>query len=207
MRYSVVTDYYRQTQFDYYRQYRNPFYSMTIELDATELKSFIDQHGYRTYLNLCYFFTRAAQPLEDFRYRVRDGELVLYDRLHPGLTVPAANGTYSWADFEFHEDAHVFNRSANQRWPSPDEPPNMTPLEHDNQIYFTAIPGGVFTGFTHPSNDPADGALRVAFGALVERDERIVVPVGIQANHVFVDGLALGRLCRRAQDAFSAPGE
>lgn len=205
MRYSVVTDYYRQPQFDYYRAYRNPFYSMTIELDATELKSFVDHHGYRTYLNLCYFFTRAAQPLEDFRYRLRAGELVLYERLDSGLTVPAANGAYSWANFDYDDDVHAFNRQASEQWPSPDTPANMTPAEHDNQIYFTAIPGGEFTGFTHTWNDPAEGALRVAFGRLIERSGRLVVPVGIQANHVFVDGRALGELTSRARRVFADP--
>ena len=81
----------------------------------------------------------------------------------------------------------------------------MTPSAHHNQIYFTAIPGAVFSGFTHPWNDREDGALRAAFGKLFRRDGRLFVPLGIQANHVFVDGRALGELTRRAQEAFKAP--
>jgi chloramphenicol O-acetyltransferase type A len=204
MRYAVVTGYYRQKQFDYYRQYRNPFYSMTFELDATALKAFIDHNGYRTYLNLCYFLTRAAQGIEDFRYRLRDGQLVLYERLDPGLTVPAANGGFGWSHFEYDEDVHVFNRRAAAEWPSPDEPADMTPKDHDNQIYFTAIPGAVFTGFTHTWDDPSEGAARVAFGQLFERDDRLLVPVGIQVNHIFIDGRALGELTRRAQEEFDS---
>ena len=205
MRYTVVSEYHRQKHFDYYRQYRNPFYSMTFELDATELKAFVDSHGYRTYLNLCYFFTRAAQEIEDFRYRIRDAELVLYDRVHLGLTVPAAGGTYSWARFLYQADVDTFNRTAESSWPSPDEPANLTAAEHENQIYFTAIPGAVFTAFTHAWNDPTEGAPRVAFGRLFERDGRLWVPVGVQANHCFIDGRAVGELTRRAQREFSNP--
>ena len=207
MRYTVVTEYYRQKQFDYYRRYRNPFYSLTFELDATELKAFVERNGYRTYLNLCYFFTRAAQGVEDLRYRLRGGELVLYERLHPGLTVPAADGAYSWLNLEFDEDVHEFNRRAAERWPSPDSPAEMAPMEHENQIYFTAIPGAVFTGFTHPWDDPASGAPRAAFGQPFEREDRLWVPVGVQVNHTFVDGRALGQLIERAQAEFSHPDQ
>ena len=206
MRYTVVDSYRRRKQFDYYRRYRNPFYSMTCEFDVTELKRFVDSHGYRTYLNLCYFFTRAMQGIEDFRYRLRDGQLVLYERVHPGLTVPAADGTYSWATFSFDRDVHEFNKKAEARWPSPEEPADLTPAEHENQIYFTAIPGAIFTGFTHTWNDSAEGAPRVAFGQLFERGGRLWVSAGIQVNHVFIDGLALGELTRRAREQYNDPG-
>ena len=205
MRYTVVNEYERQKHFDYYRRYRNPFYSMTFELDATRLKAFVDSHGYRTYLNLCYFFTRAAQGIEDFRYRLRDDELVLYEQIHPGLTVPAAGGSFSWAHFVYEPDVHIFNRNARARWPSAEKPPDLTPMEHENYVYFTAIPGAVFTGFTHAWDDPSEGAPRVAFGSLINRDDRLWVPVGIQVNHAFIDGRAVGELTRQAQEAFNDP--
>jgi chloramphenicol O-acetyltransferase len=205
MRYTAVTQYYRQKQFDHYRRYANPFYSLTFEFDMTELKAFVERHGYRTYLNQCYFFTRAAQGVEDLRYRLRDGTLVLYERLHPGLTVPAADGAYSWMHLEYNDDVHEFNRRAAASWPSPEAPVEMTPTEHENQIYFTAIPGVVFTGFTHPWDDPASGAPRLAFGQPFQRGDRLWVPAGIQVNHAFVDGRALGELTRRVQEAFSNP--
>lgn len=207
MLYKVITNYHRRKHFDYYRRYRNPFYTMTFELDATELKDFVNRHGYRTYLNLCYFFTRAAQGIEDFRYRLRGGELVLYQQIHPGLTVPAANGSFSYRHFRYNDDVHAFNRKAQADWPSPDEPPQLTPSEHENHLYFTAIPGAVFTGFTHAWNEATDGAPRVAFGSLFERNGRLWVPVGLQVNHCFIDGRALGELAQRAQQAFDQPAE
>ena len=55
MGHRIVERYYRQEHFDFYRDYRSPFYSVTFDLDATRVKAFADQRGYSTYANLCYF--------------------------------------------------------------------------------------------------------------------------------------------------------
>jgi chloramphenicol O-acetyltransferase type A len=206
MCFSAVPEYDRQHLFDYYRRFANPFYSMTFELEATRLKAFVDSHGYRTYLNLCYFFTRAAQSIEDFRYRWRDGKIVLYERLHPGLTVPAAGGSFSYAHLRFDGDVHGFNERAESRLPPPTAAPRLPVTEHENFLFFTAIPNTVFSGFTHAWASPLDGAPRVAFGSLIERDERLWTSVGVQVNHCFIDGRALGELARRAQEEFDFSG-
>ena len=205
MSYAVVEDYHRRGHFDYYRGYENPFYSMTFELDVTRLKAFADDHGYRTYLNLCYFFTRAAQQIEDFRYRWKDDKIVLYESIHPGLTVPAAGGSFTYAHFSFDPDVHRFNREADRVWPSSDQPGTLAAADRDDFIFFTSIPGAVFTGFTHAWNSRTDGAPRVAFGRLRERDGRRMVPVGVQVNHCFIDGRALGELAAGAQSAYDQP--
>jgi chloramphenicol O-acetyltransferase type A len=206
MSYTIVDDYHRRQYFDYYRRYQNPFYSMTFELEVARLKAFVDRHGYRTYLNLCYFFTRATQEIEDFRYRWREGKIILYERIHPGLTVPAAEGSFGYAHFRYNEDVHRFNVEAEAAMPSADEPPVLLEAEHENFLFFTAIPGTVFSGFTHAWATPTDGAPRVAFGSLYERAGSLVVPIGIQVNHCFIDGRALGRLAQRAQQTFDEPG-
>lgn len=202
MCFSVVTSYARRRHLDLYRAYRNPFYSLTVEFDVTRLKRFVAEHGYRTYLNLCYGFTRGAQAVEELRHRLRDGRLVLYERLHPGLTVPAADGTFGFAHLRWHDDVHEFNRRAEATLPAPDQPPDLTPAEHDNYVFFTAIPGVSFSAFSHAWGERTEGAPRVAFGKLIEDGGRTTVAAGLQVNHCFVDGRAIGRLVPRVQAAF-----
>jgi chloramphenicol O-acetyltransferase len=45
----------------------------------------------------------------------------------------------------------------------------------------------------------------VAFGRFARRDGRLEVPVGVQVNHAFIDGAALGALVEGAQRAFDDP--
>ena len=97
MDFRIVERYHRQEHFDFYSKYGWPFYAATVRFDITALKEWAAERGHSTYLSLCYYFTRAAQAIEDFRYRIRDGRIVLYERLHPGLTVPAPGGLFSLA--------------------------------------------------------------------------------------------------------------
>jgi chloramphenicol O-acetyltransferase type A len=205
-RYQVVERYYRQEHFDFYRAYRSPFYTVTFPLELTRLKAFAERHGYSVYANLCYGFTRAAAAIEDFRYRVRDGRVVLYERLHPALTVPAPGGRFSFSYIGWDPDVHAFNREARRVFAEAGSRVTLAESPHSNHLFFTALPGVPFTGFTHAeSGDPTAGEPRVAFGRFARRDGRLEVPVGVQVNHAFIDGAALGALVEGAQRAFDDP--
>ena len=203
MGYRVVQHYYRRETFEFFRGYRNPFYSISFHLPFGRLKTLLDDRGWKTYLNLCYFFTRAAQPLEDFRYRSKGGEIVLYDSIHPGLTVPAADGRFGFAYFDYVDDAATFNADAEM--PPPDAPADLSERDDSIYLYFTAIPGVPFTGLTHATDDPEDGATRVGFGKPFREGGELRVPVGLEVNHAFIDGRALGELYERAVHCFESP--
>ncbi len=205
MTYRAVANYYRQEAFEFFRQYRNPFYSLNFRLQFSRLKEYLDERGYRSYLNLCYFVTRAMQPIEAFRYRLLDGEMVLYDTLHPAITVPAQDGAFSFVDCRYDADVERFNRKT--VLPDPEAPPRLAPhSRHTNYAYFTAIPGVPFTSFTHPTNDREDGAPRVAISKPFEEAGELWVRLSLQVNHVFVDGRPLGELYERCVAEFANPG-
>jgi chloramphenicol O-acetyltransferase type A len=178
---------------------------MTVELDITELKAFVESRGYSTYANLCYFFTRAARSIEDFRYRVKDERIVLYDEIHVGMTVPAPGGLFSFAYVDYDPDVERYNRTAKAAMASSSDEASLAEEEHDNYIYFTALPGVPFTGFTHAFDEWTGAAPNVAFGKFRRSANRLLVPIGVQINHIFIDGNALGELYERAREAFANP--
>lgn len=206
MPYRVVDRYYRQQNFEFFRNYPNPFYSITFHLDATALKRFCRRHGHPVYLSLCYFFTRAMQKVEDFRYRLIDDQIVLYEQIHIGMTVPAPEGLFSFAYFDAHPDTETFFRQAEGQREQGRNEASLVTREQTNYNYFTAIPGLSFTCFAHATPaDTSDGAPRVAFGKFFEQGDRLMVPVGMTVNHLFIDGQALGRLGENAEQELAEP--
>lgn len=205
-RYRVVESYYRQQHFDFWSGYRNPFYATTFHLDMTRLRPFAKERSYPVYSALCYFFTRAMRGLEDFRYRLLDGRIVLYEELHPALALPAPGGLYTFANFEYHEDVAVFHDRARKVSEEARRSIDLGPSEHLNWIFFTSLPKVPFTSFTHASHLPTDTVPRVAFGKFTEAGGRVTVPVSVQVSHVFIDGNALGDLVERAQECYDDPG-
>ena len=82
----------------------------------------------------------------------------------------------------------------------------LRPESAPNAIFFTALPDVPFTGITHvTANERTDAHPRVAFGRFEDRGEGLEVPVGIQVNHLFISGRALGDLAKRAERHFSRP--
>jgi chloramphenicol O-acetyltransferase len=203
MAYRVVDDYYRQAHFDFFLKGTTPFYCLTFNLDITRLKAELDRRGYSVYLNLSYFFVKAMQSIEDFRYRFLDGRIVLYDTLHMGLTVPTPNGMFSFHYVDYDSDWERFNRTSSL--PAEKEL-SLVMQKHRNYVYFTALPGVTFTGLTHPqSNAKTDAEPGICFGKFFEQDRKLMVPVGMQVNHIFIDGIHLNALVERVQLLYDNP--
>ena len=205
MDYRVVDDYYRREHLEFFARYRYPFYSVTFDLDAAPLKRALDARELPLYLNLSYFVLAAMQGIEDFRYRLLDGKVVLFDRLHPGLVVPAPGGRFSFCALRWDSDVEAFNREARAAMAATSTRVDLTGGTAPNYVYFTALPKVPFTHFTHVlPDDPAAGQTQVAFGKLRREGGRLWAPLGLQVNHLFIDGAALGRLVEEAQALFDA---
>ena len=206
MSYRVIEDYYRQAHFDFFRTYEMPFYTITFNLDTTAVVKFAKDRGSSVYLTQCCLFARAMNRVEDYRYRVVDDHVVLYDHLEIAATLPAPNGTFSFARFDHDPDLESFLRRAEDVSRRAGQTATLEATAESNAILFTAVPGVRFTGFTHATPaDRTDGRARVAFGQFFEDAGRLMVPVGLGVNHIFIDGVALGRLVDEVQTEFDNP--
>ncbi len=208
MSYRIVDDYYRQEHFDFFRTYEMPFYTITFNLDVTALKRFSKDRNFPIYLTQCFLFARGMSRVEDFRYRLIDDRIVLHDHLEIAATLPAPNGSFSFAHFDNEPDLETFLRRADTVSQRAREKATLEATAEGNTILFTAIPGVRFTGFTHATPaDRTDGRARVAFGRFFEDSGRLMVPVGLGVNHIFIDGAAIGRLVEEVQSEFDHAGE
>lgn len=203
MKYRGIENYYRQSLFDFFSKAGSPFYDVTFHLDVTCLKAILDERGYSVYLNLCYLFTKAMQPMEDFRYRVVDGRIVLYDAVHMGMTVPASQGRFSFHYIDYDPDWERFNQDA--RADTYDDV-SLEIQTHRNYAYYSALTGVYFTGLTQATSPvKTDAEPKICFGKFQEQGGKLMVPVGIQVNHIFIDGIHLNELVEGVQALFNDP--
>jgi chloramphenicol O-acetyltransferase type A len=207
--YSVVEHYHRQASFDFFKTYAYPFYALTFDLDVTRVRAFAKDQGYSTYFNLCYLMTRAMQGIEDFRHRLIDDQLVLYERLHFRAIIPAEGGPFAFGRFLYDDDIHRANQAGRQEIERAraqvalaEEP------RHTNFVFYSALPEVPFTGLTHvPSDRSTDAQPKVTFGKFRREGFRLIAPVGLQVNHIFIDGAALGQLYEHARKEMASPGD
>jgi chloramphenicol O-acetyltransferase type A len=202
MAFRVLHDYPRRQHLEFFRQ-SNPFYSLTFELDATGVRARAKEAGASTYAALVYCFHRALLSIDAFRTRLHGEEVVLYDGLSVGMTVPAPDRTFSFANFPWQSDAGRFFATAREAMAAASSRADLTGGKTPDYAYYTALPQVPFTSFAHvPLPDPTAGQPETAFGKFRDGAGRSDVPVGMLVNHLYVDGADLGDLYEAARESF-----
>jgi len=199
----VLRDYPRREHLEFFRAHRDPFYSVSFDLDATRVRARAKALGGSIYAALIWSFHRALVGIDAFRTRLEGEDVVLYDTLRVGLTVPAPRGTFTFATLDWDEDAERFLTGAAATMAAASETVDLSRGGDPDFAYYTALPKVPFTSFEHARlPDPAAGQPETAFGRFREHGERSIVPIGLLVNHLYVDGADLGALYEALTESF-----
>lgn len=201
----VLDDYPRRQHLEFYRGYPDPFYSLTFTLTATELIRGLKAEGLPVYAGLCWAFHRGLQPLDAFRVRLVGEDVVLHDDLGLGMTVPGPRRTFNFLHRAWDADARRFLVETGAAMRAVAEQEGLRGGgEAADAAYYTTLPRVPFTGFTHaPLADRTAGQPLIAFGRFeVDAAGCVRVPVGVQVNHMYVDGADLGDLYEATAASF-----
>ena len=139
--------------------------------------------------------------------RIKGGQVVLYDELHPSFTEPRAGGALhkyvrvplcGVLDVFLQRTSEAIARQG-ERFFLPDEE------ARDDCLYLSAIPWLCFTGLTHAENlDRDDAVPRISWGRWFWLGERLLLPFSVQAHHALVDGVHLGKFIDALQKKLDA---
>jgi chloramphenicol O-acetyltransferase type A len=206
--YLDVTNWPRRRLFEFFRGYDNPYFNVCTRLDVTRLLTLLRRRpGLSVSLTYHYFALRAANEVEPFRYRLRDGRVLVHEIVHGGTTVLLPNETFAFAYFNYEEDFGKFIGAAQQAVNLVRSGEDVfRPRAGDDMIHFTTLPWVSFTSFAHArKNDPGDSVPKVAFGKFTEEGGRVLLPISVEVHHALMDGLHVGRYLTRLEEALAEP--
>lgn len=199
----VLADYPRRAHLEFYRANPSPFYALTFELEASRIRARAREVGGSTYAALCWGFHRAMLKVDAFRTRLEGESVVLYDTLRIGMTIPGPGRTFTFATHEWTDSGKDFLEAAGKEIARSTTAVNLDRGGDPDFAYYTAVPGVPFMGITHaPHRDRTAGQPMTAFGKFREDGDRLFVPVGLQVNHMYVDGIDISDLYEGAQASF-----
>ena len=197
----------RREHFDVFRTFDMPHFNMCANVDLTMFYRFIKQHDISFNLAMVYMITRAANAVTEFRYRIRGNEVVEHEVVHPSSTIMGKNDVFSFCSMEYHENFWDFVEENSEKIASVRARPRLLEEDggRDDLLFMTAIPWVSFTSFMHPLKFPVDSVPRFAWGKLFKEEDKLKMPLSVQAHHALIDGLHMGRYFRVVQDFFTKP--
>lgn len=207
-RYLDIASWSRRDLFEFFLPYQTPYFNICTHLDVTKLLTRLRVlPQINVTLTYHYVALRAANDVEPFRYRLRDGRVIVYDVIHGGTTVLLPNESFSFAYFDYTKDFNTFITAATksltevQRGNS-----DFSPDNSDDRIHFTVLPWVSFTSFAHARTPgPQDSVPKIAFGKFVHDGDRTLLPTSVEVHHALMDGLHVGRFIARMEELLQRP--
>jgi chloramphenicol O-acetyltransferase type A len=206
--YLDVSGWARRELFEFFVGFDKPYFNICIQLDVTNLLARLrDRRDVSVSLTYHYFALRAANEIEPFRYRLRQGKVFVHDVIHGGTTVmmPGENFTLAYFDYDPNFEAFIAGaESAVKEVLSGDGA--FKPDPSDDRIHFTTVPWLSFTSFSHARNwGREDSIPKIAFGKFVKENQRTLLPFSVEVHHALMDGLHVGRYVSLLEELLAHP--
>ncbi|HET6975318.1 MAG TPA: chloramphenicol acetyltransferase [Pyrinomonadaceae bacterium] len=207
-RYLDIETWHRRETFEFFIGYTNPYFNICTRLDVTALLAFVrNRPGVKVSAAIHYFGLRVANEIEPFRYRLKDGNVIVYDVINGGTTVLRPNESFAYAYFSYHQNFDEFVAEMSK---AVDDVRNDTgplkPTMRDDVIYHTTLPWISFTSFSHARTPGrGDSVPRFVFGKFTEENGRTMMPFSVEVHHALVDGLHVGQYLELFQEMLTNP--
>src|ERR1700733_8742654 len=159
--------------FHFFKDFTEPYHGVCLRVDCTETYRYAKQHHLSVFLSLLHRSLVAAHQVENFRTRIVDGAVWLYEQIHGGSAVGRANGTIGFGHYQFRARIDEFAREAAIELERVRQRDDIESYAEANLIRYSVLPWFDFTSISHARDlSLADSAPRVTFGKITEADGR-----------------------------------
>lgn len=197
----------RRRHFEIYHAFDYPHFNLCANVEITAFYPFVKQRAFSLNTTLVYLFSRVANALPEFRYRIREGQVVEHEVVHPSTTILAEGDLFSFCTIPYVEDYSTFAEQAEaisaraKLNPTLEDEPGQ-----DDLLFMTGIPWVSFTGMVHPIHmHPVDSVPRISWGKFFAEGSALKLPLSVQAHHALMDGVHLGRYFMQVQAYLDQP--
>ena len=187
-----------------FRNSVEPAFCVTFEADITNFKRKIKEQGLSFTLAMVYAVCKCANEIEAFRYRFLDGKVVLFDRIDTAFTyLNPETELFKVVNVPLVEGMRAYVALAAKK--AREQKEYFTgPLGND-VFQCSPMPWVTYTHISHTNSGKRDNATPLFdWGKYCAKEEKIVIPISVQAHHSFVDGLHIGQFVKKLQDYFDA---
>lgn len=208
-----INDWARKVPYENFIKYSDPIFSISARLDVTSICEQCAAEKTSFFANMLYVVSYVMNITEEFRLRLRDGEVVCFDAVDPNYIVMTEDGVIVTCRTEYTEDHTEFYARVRadidrmKRAGTRNKSFNVS--GENNCFYVSCLPWLDFTAVSNPYNltDPDNCSIpRVTWGKFVDENGRKKMTLDIAAHHALLDGEPVCRVFNTIQDKINQKG-
>ena len=195
MRKIDTTTWKRKVPYKNFIDYTNPIFSLSTRLDVTELCNRCKKEGTSFFADFLYIVMRCLNSIEEFRLRIVNDEVVLYDTIHPSYIVLTDDNIIvtcrtemQRSYFKFYKNVRDDIEEKKQRSIQDGE----FNIKKENDCYYiSCLPWVDLMGVSNPYNlnDNEQSSIpRLTWGKFVDENGRKKMTMDIAVHHALLDG-------------------
>ncbi|GEM01217.1 chloramphenicol O-acetyltransferase type A [Halolactibacillus halophilus] len=191
----------RKEHYKFFEHIDYPQFNICLNLDVTNFKKFVATNNLSFYYSMIYASTYVMNQIEDFRYKIREGKIILHSSLQPSFTdMEAGERLFKIVTLPLSENMKAFSNIAKKTSRSQKQYFPENKVDQDQLIYFSSIPWITFTSISNEIvMDKEDSIPRISFGKYFVQDDKILLPYSIQVNHMLLDGVHVSEFINKLQ--------
>jgi chloramphenicol O-acetyltransferase type A len=194
----------RKEHFEFFSKFEEPFFGITATIDCTKAYETAKKKGTSFFLYYLHKTLAAVNAVENFHYRISEGEVYRYDKIDASPTLTRDDNTFGFSLVEFFSDYELFEAKAKEEIERVRNTPGLftRSFEVDNLIHFSAIPWVDFTSLSHArSFSFPDSCPKISIGKMVVQDNgKRTMAVSVHVHHGLMDGLHVGEFFNKFQE-------
>ncbi|HBL74874.1 MAG: chloramphenicol acetyltransferase [Bacteroidetes bacterium GWF2_42_66] len=205
MEYIDFDNWKRKEHFLFFHRMDYPQYNICMNIDVSRFLNFTRDKNLSFYYAMIYAVTNIANRIDDFKYRIRDGKVVLHDKIHPSFTdmnEEEKDNLFKLVTLDLKDNIFEFEKSAKEASKNQSDYFELGKLiGRDDLIYITCIPWISFTHISHTITlNRNDSVPRISWGKYFKEGEKVLLPFSVQVNHALLDGFHIGKYIEMLQE-------
>ena len=185
----------RKEHFDFFNKMEEPFFGITTNIDCTIAYENAKKFGVSFFAYYLHKTLIAINSIENFRYRIIDNEVFIFDKIDASATVMRDDKTFGFSYIEFDENLKVFSQYTKKEIERVRNTTGLFTREFPliNLIHFSTIPWINFTSLSHARSFTfPDSCPKITFGKIIYEDNKKSMAMSIHVHHGLVDGFHVG---------------
>lgn len=187
----------RKNTYKFYKDFDDPYFNFTSNLKVSGLYKEAKENNYSFFLLTMWYCLKAANSIHNFKLRIENEDLIIYDKIDGGSTVLYDDDSFGFAYYNYTSVKRDFIEKSQLEIEKRKEEKSFIPNmdgQMSNLIYFSSIPWFSFSSTKHAQDKSINRSIpRITIGKYYELNGNLLLPMSVEANHALMDGLHLGQ--------------